>query len=345
MSLALVSHSTYLDHDEPSHPECAARLRSINSAIAADTQLSALLQPLEPRRATDAEILAVHQAGLLHQLEHMAADGGDWADPETYVLPNSVEIARLAAGGALAAVSAVLDQRVDQAFALIRPPGHHATPSTAMGFCLFNNAAIAAQFARDQYGLERVAILDWDVHHGNGTQDIFENDPHVLYISTHGWPLWPGTGHWREMGGQAGAGSILNLPLPPLTGDMGFDMAFRQVIAPAIQSFRPQLLIVSAGYDAHIQDPLGSLAVSTAGYANLAAIVYNLAAEVCDGRLVGLLEGGYNLEALAHSVVATLRTWLQLPHGASAHAATHIPEPDLTPLINALRAAHPLVQR
>jgi acetoin utilization deacetylase AcuC-like enzyme len=213
-----------------------------------------------------------------------------------------------------------------------------------MGFCLFNNAAVAARFAQRAYGIQRVAILDWDVHHGNGTQDIFIDDPSILYCSTHGWPLWPGSGHWREMGGRSGEGSTLNVPLPAMTGDMGFHQTFTNVLVPAIKAFRPELLIISAGYDAHLQDPLGPLALSTAGYANLASIVYNLAADVCDGRLVGVLEGGYNLEALGRSVVTTLRTWLGVPHGALAHDSTHVPEPDITALLETLRHHHPLVE-
>lgn len=344
MSLALIGHDRYLDHDEPSHPECAARLRAIKSAIAADSELEAALTPIAPWRASDEDLERAHTAAHIGALEAMAGSGGDWADPETYILPDSVEIARLAAGGAMAAVDAVLAGTTRSAFALVRPPGHHATPGEAMGFCLFNNAAVAARFAQAAYGLKRVAILDWDVHHGNGTQDIFISDPDILYISTHGWPLWPGTGHWREMGLGAGAGATLNIPVPHLTGDMGFHRIFEQIISPAIRNFAPELLIISAGYDAHIQDPLGTLAVTTAGYASLAGIVYNLAAEVCGGRLVGVLEGGYNLAALGEGVVVTMKQWLGQRLSVPAPDVSHIPEPDLSLLINALSAHHPLVR-
>ena len=344
MSLALIADDRYLDHDEASHPENANRLRAIHAALANNQLLTARLTPLQPRRASDAELCAVHQPSLIEQLERRAAHG-DWADPETYILPQSPEIARLAAGGALVAVESVLTGQTDQAFTLARPPGHHATPTQAMGFCLFNNAAIAAQFARDQFGLERVAVLDWDVHHGNGTQDIFYRDPHVLYISTHGAPLWPGSGHWREMGADAGFGTTLNLPLRALSGDLSFARIFAETITSAIRQFKPQLLIISAGYDAHRYDPLGNLALSTAGYAHLAAIVYNLAAEYCGGRLVGLLEGGYNLDALAAGVTTTLQTWLD--GGVTTLAdpdVSFVAEPDVSWLINALQKDHPLLK-
>lgn len=343
MSLGLIYDDCYLEHDEPTHPENASRLRAILGALDADPELMDALTPLNARSATDAELCAVHDQRLITQLTRLAADG-DWVDVETYLLPQSVEIARRSAGGTIAAVDAVLSGTVDQAFALVRPPGHHATPTRSMGFCLFNNAAVAAAFARREYGLQRVVVLDWDVHHGNGTQDIFANDPHVFYISTHGWPLWPGSGHRRETGPRAGAGTTLNIPLPQLAGDMGFDRVFQNLIVPAVRRFRPDLLIVSAGYDAHLNDPLGPLALSTAGYAHLAGIVYNLAQEVCGGRLVGVLEGGYNVDALASSVVATLRRWCGLPQvETGAYGGLPIAEPDITRLIEALRSEHPLL--
>ena len=343
MSLAFISDQRFLEHDAPEHPECAARLQAIYRALEHDQELNAQLHHYAPYRASDNDILGVHRHTLLENLEALAASGGGWADRETYVLANSVEIARLAAGASMRAVDAVLGGETKQAFAAIRPPGHHATPTTAMGFCLFNNAAIAADYARREYGIERSVIIDWDVHHGNGTQDIFITDPSVLYISTHGWPLWPGTGHWSEMGEGAGYGATLNIPLPPLTGDMYFHHVFTEIIEPAISAFEPGLIILSAGYDAHLQDPLGPLALSTAGYAHLARIVYNLSTRVCSGRLIGLLEGGYNLDALAYSLVATLRTWLDLPHNAVAHDVSHLPEPDSSPLIERLKQTHPLL--
>lgn len=342
MSLALIGHEHYLDHDSPHHPEHAERLRAIHAAIEANTSLNQRLVRLSPRHATDADVTAVHTQAHLDDLRRMAQTG-DWADTETYVLPDSVEIAQLAAGGAIVAVDAVLSNNHNQAFALVRPPGHHATPNQAMGFCLLNNVAIAAQFARSAFGLKRIAIIDWDVHHGNGTQDIFYNDPDTLFISSHGAPLWPGSGHWRDNGKGAGVGTTINLPLRSLTGDMGMTMVFEQIVAPAVRTFKPELILISAGYDAHRHDPLGNLAVSTAGYGQLASIVYNLATECCNGRLVGILEGGYNLEALAKSVCITLETWLD--GKAPVHAEpeySHIPEPDVTWLVNALKMDHPL---
>jgi acetoin utilization deacetylase AcuC-like enzyme len=220
---------------------------------------------------------------------------------------DSYRVARLAVGGALAAVDAVTRDQVRNAFTAVRPPGHHALRDRAMGFCLFNNIAIAARYVQEHHGLERVLIVDWDVHHGNGTQAIFYEDPTVLYFSTHQYPFYPGTGAANETGAGAGLGFTVNAPLPAGSGDEEITTAFRGKLIPAAEAFRPQFVLVSAGFDAHRDDPLALLRVTEAGYAALTGIVLDLADRFAGGRLVSLLEGGYNLQALARSVEAHLR--------------------------------------
>jgi acetoin utilization deacetylase AcuC-like enzyme len=221
---------------------------------------------------------------------------------------DSYTAALCAAGAACRAVDVVLAPAGPGAgaFALGRPPGHHACRDLAMGFCLFNNVAVAARHAQREHGVERVLIVDWDVHHGNGTQEIFYADGSVGYFSTHQWPFYPGTGKWTERGVGSGEGSTCNVPLPAGTGDAGYVAAFAGVLVPFARRFAPDLILVSAGYDAHYADPLGQMAVSTRGFAALTGVVAGLATELCGGRLAFVLEGGYDLEALGAGVVATL---------------------------------------
>jgi acetoin utilization deacetylase AcuC-like enzyme len=296
----------FLDHDDPDHPENARRLRAI-TALLDQSGIAGELYPLPIRPATEAEIAAVHDRRLIEALQILAYEGGGPIGLDTYMTSDSWAAAALAAGAVIQATEAVVRGEVSNAFALVRPPGHHATPTRSMGFCLINNVAVAAQYAREQLGIERVAIIDWDTHHGNGTQDIFYDDAHVLYCSTHTWPLFPGTGDWREMGEGSGLGLTLNVPLPYYLDDEGYNQAYDQLIIPAVRHFRPEIILVSAGYDAHWSDPLAPMNATVAGFASIARKVYNLAADVCSGRLVCALEGGYNLQALAACVLATLR--------------------------------------
>jgi acetoin utilization deacetylase AcuC-like enzyme len=214
----------------------------------------------------------------------------------------------LAVGGALQAVDQVVDRRVRNAFVALRPPGHHAERDRAMGFCLFNNVAIAARYAQQQYGLKRVLIVDWDVHHGNGTQHAFEDDPSVLFFSTHQYPFYPGTGRASERGNGPGLGYTVNVPLAAGCGDQEYIEVFEKILYPAAQAFRPDLVLISAGFDAHREDPLAGMLVTEGGYERMTTIVREIAEQCCAGRLVSLLEGGYNLEALARSVERHLRT-------------------------------------
>ncbi len=268
----------------------------------------ARLVALPARDATDAELLRVHDAGYIASLLGIKGQS-TMLDADTYVAPASVDAARRAAGGAIALVDALLGAGAGeprQGIALVRPPGHHATADQAMGFCLLNNVAVAAAAALAG-GIGRVAIVDWDVHHGNGTQDIFWSDGRVLFVSLHEAPLYPGTGAVNERGAGPGLGRIVNLPLPAGGDDAAYRLAFTEVVLPTLRRFAPELVLVSAGFDAHVRDPLASMQVTEAGYAWMARALREVADESAGGRLGLLLEGGYDLAALEGSVRAALR--------------------------------------
>jgi acetoin utilization deacetylase AcuC-like enzyme len=248
--------------------------------------------------ADDEAILRVHTPEHLAFLQAAVAQGGGWIDADTMCDVDSLDVARLAAGAAIAAVDSVLDTPIPHAFALGRPPGHHATPNRAMGFCLLNSVAIAAAHARDR-GLERVAIVDWDVHHGNGTQDIFYRDGRVLYCSLHQAPHYPYTGAANETGAGDGAGATINAPLRAGADDRAAMAVLEQHFVPALRAFQPEMLFMSAGFDAHRDDPLGGLEITDQGFRDMTAVLLHLARECCDERLVAVLEGGYALDSLA----------------------------------------------
>ena len=300
----LIYHPLCLEHDTGRHVERRERLEATLAAI--HRRYGAV--PLEePEPASLAAIETVHAPDYVRAVADIARRGGGLWDYDTVIGPRSFEAALCAAGAACAAVDAVVSDRADAGvFALGRPPGHHACPDIAMGFCLFNNVAVAARHAQRAHGVERVLIVDWDVHHGNGTQEIFYQDGTVAYFSTHQWPLYPGTGKWTESGAGAGLGCICNVPLPAGVGDSAYHAAFSEVLAPFARRFRPDLILVSAGYDAHYRDPLAQMAVTTGGFAMLTGLVADLADELCAGRLAFVLEGGYDLDALSSGLVATL---------------------------------------
>ena len=239
-------------------------------------------------------------------VRRLADEGGGWVDPDTLITPRSYDVAAHVVGGTLNALDAVMRGDVRSAYCLVRPPGHHATPMQAMGFCLFNHVAIAAAYAMARHGLERVAIVDYDVHHGNGTQDAFYADPRVLYASTHEYPFYPGTGAAEEAGSGEGRGYTINIPMPHGSGDDEHRRAFEEVVAPALRRFRPQLIVVSAGYDAHFADEIAMQELSVDGYGALASIVKAAAEELCEGRVLVAQEGGYHLTALPWCVRRTI---------------------------------------
>ena len=324
----------HLAHEVPGHPERPERVAAIRGELER-SGIAPRLAPIGERTATDAELQLVHHPRLIDLLRQLDAAGGAQLDPDTAVLTGSVEAAARAVGGALNAVDAVLAGTLQAAFCADRPPGHHATPTRPMGFCLFNQVAIAARYAQQRHGLERVAIVDIDVHHGNGTQDTFEQDASVLYCSTHEYPFYPGTGHWRE----TGAGNLVNLSLPAGSGDAEYAASFMRVIVPAVRRFRPELILVSAGFDAHLADPLADMAVTESGYRFMAGQVQALADEHAGGRSVWVLEGGYRLEALARSAATVLRVLLSDELGGQIDAP---PRPDVARLLSAATELHGL---
>jgi len=295
----IVTSGRYVEHlTGPGHPEQPARVTAIVDRLAGDGLLPRA-RVIDPRPANDEAILRCHTADYLQTVIGDVRDQRRLSTGDTQVCPDSLEIARLAAGGVIAAVDAVMAGHVANAFAVVRPPGHHATPGKGMGFCLFNNVAIAARHAQARHGIRRVLIADWDVHHGNGTQDIFEADGTVLFFDTHQHPLYPGTGAATERGHGAGAGLILNNPFPAGAGRAEVVAAFRDRLVPAADAFKPELVLVSAGFDSREGDPLGGFRLTDADFAELTEIVLDIAARHCGGRLVSTLEGGYALEGLA----------------------------------------------
>jgi acetoin utilization deacetylase AcuC-like enzyme len=294
-----------IGHEKRGHPERPARIPAVMAGID-DLRLGSDLQIVAPSTADRAQLTRVHDAGYLDELAALSRAGGGNLDPDTYATADSWAIAGQAAGAGLAAVDALRRADAGVAFVVARPPGHHALRDRAMGFCLLNNIAVAAA-ALTALG-ERVLIVDWDVHHGNGTQATFWDDPDVLYVSTHQWPLFPGSGSATEIGGPHARGLTVNIPLPPgATGDV-VDRAIDEVALPAVEEFAPTWVLVSAGFDAHRADPLAELALSGGDFAELATTVASLAPR--PGRLVLFLEGGYDLEALRVSVAATVSALL-----------------------------------
>lgn len=297
----LLTDPLFLRHETGrGHPESPARLQTILGVLARAPVAGTLMA--SPRSATNEEVAAVHTAELRDYLHRIAGHSAQ-VDPDTQVSPDSIDAAWLAAGAGVQAVEAVWRGEARNAFALVRPPGHHAEPGRAMGFCLLNNVAIAAEAARRQ-GAERVLILDWDVHHGNGTQAAFWERRDVLYQSVHQFPYYPGTGAPREVGAGAGEGYTVNIGLPGGCNDADYAMLFHEVFLPVAQAYRPDIILVSAGFDPHRADPIGGMAVTERGFAAMCSAMRSLAESVCGGRLVLLLEGGYSLEGLSQSVHA-----------------------------------------
>ena len=303
-----VYHDRFLDHDTGAgHPERPERLSALVRHLEA-TGLSRSLKHLLIDAADESWLAKVHTSAHIKFVRESCAKGIDLLDQgDTRVGRDSYDVAALAVGGVLAGVDAVMAGVLQNAFCAVRPPGHHAERGAAMGFCLFNNVAVAARYAQEKYGAAKVAVVDWDVHHGNGTQEIFYDDPSVLYISTHQYPFYPGTGGRAERGEGRGYGSTLNIPMAAGSGEREYLQAFENEIVPALDIFKPELLIISAGFDAHKDDPLANINLTEESFGKLTVMLKESAEKSSSGRIVSVLEGGYNLDALARSVEAHLR--------------------------------------
>jgi acetoin utilization deacetylase AcuC-like enzyme len=307
----LVYHPAYLEHDMGAgHPESPNRLRAIIQHLEQSGTATQLMK-IAPRKAEDEWITQVHSPNYVAAMnQHAPKSGRVSLDPDTSMSPGSLNAAYLAAGGALAGVDAIINRQVDHVFCAVRPPGHHAETARAMGFCLFNNVAIAARYIQKKYGLKRVLIVDWDVHHGNGTQHSFEDDRSILFFSTHQYPHYPGTGHATERGKGAGEGFTINIPMEAGEGDDAYHVIFLKALVPAADDFKPEFVLISAGFDAHKDDPLANMRLTEAGYADLTNIVAGIARRHAQGRILSSLEGGYNLTALAASVDSHIKALL-----------------------------------
>ena len=308
MAVGFVYHFDYLLHDTgPHHPERPARLDWITQHLQR-AGLWETLTHLTPQPATVEQLALVHPLRYIETIRAQTAQAPhSHLDPDTVACPCSFEIALLAVGGVLTAIDAVVGGTVASAFCAVRPPGHHATSTVAMGFCLFNNVAIGARYAQQRHRLRRILIVDWDVHHGNGTQAIFETDPDVFYCSSHQYPFYPGTGVGSDVGSGAGEGATLNLPMPAGSGDEEVLAAYRKELLPRALAFRPDLVLISAGFDGHRDDPLASFNLTEEGYAELTRLVRQIADASAQSRIVSVLEGGYHPRALGRSVEAHLR--------------------------------------
>jgi acetoin utilization deacetylase AcuC-like enzyme len=343
MKVGYVYSPTFLRHSAAGHPEAPQRLEAILQ-VWQDTKLIESLVAIEPTPADDERVLRVHSHKHLNTIEYANRRGGLQIDGDTYMNEYSRDAAYLAAGAAMNAVDAVMTGIVDASFSLARPPGHHATRDLAMGFCLLNNIAVAAQYAVDRYNLERVLVMDFDVHHGNGTQDIFYASPEVYYFSTHRYPFYPGSGHWRDIGAEEGRGTTFNVPLPHSVGNDQFARVFDDLLYPAMARYQPQLVLVSAGYDAHWADPLGALTLLDAtGYAYMAQVLHGIAKEHAEGRIVFVLEGGYNFDALGWSSHATVEALLGRSVSEDPVGVPPREERDISDLVEHLQGIHRLV--
>ncbi len=341
MTTAYVFEDIFTKHNFPGHPENARRLTAIMDYLKQHDILPRLTK-VSARPATLDELSYAHHPTYIETVEHTSNFGGGMLDPDTYTNEFSYDAAIQAVGGLVELVSQVVAGDLNNGFALVRPPGHHAVSNRAMGFCLFGTVAIAARVARRHLGLKRIAIVDFDVHHGNGTQAILNEDPDIFFVSSHQFPFYPGSGSIAEIGVGRGKGTIMNLPLAQTTGDEGFKTLYSEAVFPALRRFKPELILISAGFDAHWDDPLANIGLSLTGYFWLCQNLIALAAELCNGRIVFTLEGGYNLDVLAPGVGNTFRALLAETEPHDPVGPSPRPEPDVSDLLLMLKQIHNL---
>ncbi len=342
MSTGIV-YAPALAHEKIGHPECNARISRILPFLEEAGVLADLVN-LEAVPATADQLERVHNRALINHVRRVSRAGGGLLDHgDTYATAESYDLARLAAGAGMTAVDAIMRGEIQNGFALVRPPGHHAEHDRVSGFCLFNNAAAAARRAQREHGARRALIVDFDVHHGNGTQDIFYRDDSVLFISIHLFAprlFYPGTGSKREMGLGGGKGYTLNVPLSPYVGDAGYGRIFQELIRPKAAAFQPDIILVSAGFDAHWRDPLAMAGLSLTGYARLGRALLQLAEELCDGRILFILEGGYEIDVLSHGILNLFYTLLRRDTIVDPFGPMPQEEPDISSLLAELKQAH-----
>jgi acetoin utilization deacetylase AcuC-like enzyme len=341
MTTGYVYDPIFVKHNWPNHPENAKRLAAIVNFMEEQALFSRLVQ-VPSREATMHELQLGHHPLYIEMVEETCRFGGDMLDADTYATRYSFEAASQAVGGLIDLSKAVVKGELANGFALVRPPGHHAVPNRAMGFCIFGNTAVTARAIREMPEVERVVIVDFDVHHGNGTQAIVEEDPDIMFVSSHQYPFYPGTGAAYEIGTGPAQGTKVNIPLSVMMGDKAFKRLYGELVFPLIRRFEPQLMIISAGFDSHWDDPLANIGVTLTGYQWLVQGLIDLAGEVCDGKIVFSLEGGYNLRVLAPGVANVFRALLgdneiDDPLGVSPWV-----EPDVSHLLSELKKIHKL---
>jgi acetoin utilization deacetylase AcuC-like enzyme len=341
LQTGIVFDPVFLKHNQPGHPENAKRLESIIAGLE-ENGLFEKLKQLNSRKADIDEITLCHSEKYVNFVRDFSEKGGGYLDPDTYTNEHSFPAASTAIGSSIDLVNAVIRGELKNGFALVRPPGHHALSNRSMGFCLFGNIAITAKTSFQQPGIGKVAIVDFDVHHGNGTQALISDDPKILFISTHQYPFYPGTGSVREIGREDAEGTVVNIPLQAGVGDKGFKLVYENIVIPSLERFEPDLILVSAGYDAHWDDPLANLGLSLTGYNWISRKLIKLAGGICSGKIVFFLEGGYNLKVLSYGVANTIRGLLGIESFDDPLGQSKIPEPDITKVINELIKIHNL---